>query len=37
LPDAEAKANEYRRFVRDLKIAAGVLKISPCGLNSANR
>ena len=25
LPDADAKAREYRRFVQDLKIAAGVL------------
>jgi len=28
LPDAEAKAREYRRFVEDLKIAAGVLRKS---------
>jgi DNA polymerase len=26
LPDADAKAREYQRFVEDLKIAAGVLK-----------
>jgi DNA polymerase len=26
LPDADAKAREYERFVEDLKIAAGVLK-----------
>jgi len=26
LPDADAKAREYDRFVEDLKIAAGVLK-----------
>ncbi|WP_291845396.1 UdgX family uracil-DNA binding protein [Bradyrhizobium sp.] len=29
LPDAEAKAQEYRRFVDDLKIAAAVLRGSP--------
>jgi uracil-DNA glycosylase len=29
LPDAEAKAREYRRFVEDLKIAAAVLRGSP--------
>jgi DNA polymerase len=28
LPDAEAKAREYRRFVEDLKIAAAVLRKS---------
>jgi uracil-DNA glycosylase family protein len=28
LPDADAKAREYRRFVQDLKIAAGVLRKS---------
>ena len=28
LPDADAKAREYRRFVEDLKIAAGVLRKS---------
>ncbi|KRR01831.1 DNA polymerase [Bradyrhizobium jicamae] len=28
LPDAEARASEYRRFVQDLKIAAGVLRKS---------
>ena len=28
LPDAEARAREYRRFVQDLKIAAGVLRKS---------
>jgi DNA polymerase len=28
LPDAEAKAREYQRFVQDLKIAAGVLRKS---------
>jgi uracil-DNA glycosylase family protein len=28
LPDAEAKAREYRRFVQDLKIAAGALRKS---------
>jgi uracil-DNA glycosylase len=25
LPDADAKAREYQRFVEDLKVAAGVL------------
>jgi DNA polymerase len=28
LPDAEAKAREYRHFVQDLKIAAEVLRKS---------
>jgi len=28
LPDAEAKAREYQRFVEDLKIAAAVLRKS---------
>jgi uracil-DNA glycosylase len=28
LPDAEAKAREYRRFIDDLKIAAAVLRQS---------
>ena len=28
LPDAEAKARKYRRFVEDLKIAAAVLRKS---------
>jgi DNA polymerase len=28
LPDAEARAHEYRRFVDDLKIAAAVLRKS---------
>ena len=28
LPDAEAKAREYERFVEDLKIAAAVLRKS---------
>jgi uracil-DNA glycosylase len=28
LPDADAKAQEYRRFVQDLKIAADVLRKS---------
>jgi uracil-DNA glycosylase len=28
LPDADAKAQEYRRFVQDLKVAAGVLRKS---------
>jgi DNA polymerase len=28
LPDADAKAREYRRFVHDLKIAADVLRKS---------
>jgi hypothetical protein len=28
LPDADAKAREYERFVEDLKIAAAVLKKS---------
>ena len=33
LPDADAKAREYQRFVEDLKIAAGAAaKISTCGL-----
>ena len=29
LPDADAKAREYQRFVEDLKIAAGLLRRSP--------
>jgi DNA polymerase len=29
LPDPEAKALEYQRFVEDLKIAAGLLKKAP--------
>jgi uracil-DNA glycosylase len=28
LPDADAKAQEYRRFVQDLKVAADVLRKS---------
>ena len=37
LPDADAKAREYQRFVEDLKIAAdAAAKISARGLNSAN-
>ena len=28
LPDADAKAREYQRFVEDLKIAAGLLRRS---------
>ena len=34
LPDADAKAREYQRFVEDLKIAADLLrKSAACGLN----
>ena len=29
LPDADAKAREYQRFVDDLKIAAAILGTSP--------
>jgi len=29
LPDADAKAREYQRFVEDLRMAAGLLRRSP--------
>ena len=29
LPDADAKAREYKRFVEDLRVAAGLLRRSP--------
>ena len=36
LPDEDAKAREYERFVDDLKIAAAVAKISSRGLITSN-